>query len=189
LRVVVGLGNPGFRYVDTRHNMGYRVVEKVASKLGIQFFREEGVLLGEGMFCKEPFFLVKATTFMNQSGPAVAALMKRKDFPLSQLIVVQDDLDLPFGRIRIKTKGGDGGHNGIRSLITFLGAHHFIRLKIGIGRPQEFFNPVDYVLTTFSFQEKDDLEELFERGSQALLSLVSDGTQKAMNRYHSEWLK
>lgn len=184
MRVVVGLGNPGFRYVDTRHNMGYRVVEKVASKLGVRFFREESVLLGEGVLDEEALFLVKGTTFMNQSGSVVAALMKRKDFPVSALIVVHDDLDLPFGRIRIKTKGGDGGHNGIRSLITFLGTHHFIRLKIGIGRPQEFFNPADYVLTTFSFQEKDDLEELFERGSQALLSLVSDGIQKAMNQYH-----
>jgi len=184
VRVVVGLGNPGSRYVDTRHNMGYRVVEKMASKLGVRFFREESVLLGEGTFYKQPLFLVKPTTFMNQSGPAVAAFIKRKGFPISQLVVVHDDLDLPFGQIRFKTKGGDGGHNGIRSLITFLGAHHFIRLKIGIGRPQEFFNPADYVLTTFSFQEQDKLEKIFEKGSHALLSLVSDGIQKAMNRYH-----
>ena len=186
MKVIVGLGNPGFRYVNTRHNVGYRVVEEAASCFGIPLKREEHrVLIGEGETQEGPLLLVKPKTFMNQCGPAIVALLEKRQVSASQLVVVHDDLDLPLGRIRFKTKGAHGGHNGIRSIITSLATHHFIRLKIGIGRPPGSVDASEFVLTPFASHETRIVAKVIQQAVEAIRFFLREGIQKAMNKFNT----
>jgi PTH1 family peptidyl-tRNA hydrolase len=162
------------------------VVEEAASCFGIPIRREEQrVMIGGGETQEGSLLLVKPKTFMNQCGPAIAALLERRQTSVSQLVVVHDDLDLPLGRIRFKTKGAHGGHNGIRSIITSLATHHFIRLKIGIGRPPASGDASEFVLTPFSSREAKIVAEAIQQAVEAIRFLMREGIQKAMNKFNT----
>ncbi|GAB4276623.1 MAG: aminoacyl-tRNA hydrolase [Deferrisomatales bacterium] len=184
--MVVGLGNPGAQYAATRHNAGFLAVERLADRHGAPAWERSchsqttRVRL-EG----RAVVLARPQTYMNRSGPAVAALLHRLGLGPEGLVVVHDDLDLPFGTLRIRQGGGHGGHNGVRSIIEALEARDFVRLKIGLGRPPGDVDPADYVLSPFDPDEKAVLSGLLDRAAEALESIVVEGPLRAMNRIHS----
>ena len=143
MRLIVGLGNPGPACAETRHNVGFWVVEAVAAEAGSRFRRYGEVLRAEGRLAGQAVTLAKPQSYMNRSGPVVAALIGDLDLDLSEVIVVHDDLDLDPGRLRIKARGGHGGHNGVLSIIDTLESDRFARVKIGIGRPPDGVDPAD----------------------------------------------
>ena len=181
--LVAGLGNPGPRYAETRHNAGFLVVERLASRARGALFRDkfhgsfasvslEGVTLG----------LLKPLTFMNDSGRSVQAAVQLHKVPHESVFVVHDELDLPFGDIRLKQGGGDGGHRGLRSITACIGAD-YVRLRFGIGRPPADFRgaPADFVLQGFSLAERADLNHLIDRAADALVLAATRGISVAMN--------
>ena len=185
MKFVVGLGNPGRKYDRTRHNLGFLVVDRLAADEQIAIKREVcDALVGELPTSNGPVLLVKPQTFMNRSGDAVAALLKKFHSSPEELIVVCDDLDLPFGRIRIRPGGGSGGHRGLRSIIEKTGGAPFCRVRLGIGRPPEGVNPEDFVLERFQPDETSQLGAIVSRGAQAVCSLIEDGTERAMERFN-----
>lgn len=182
--LVVGLGNPGPRYEATRHNVGFRVVDLVAHRWGAAAWREACRSLVTEVD-RPPAVLAKPATFMNRSGLAVAALLAREPLPLERVVVVHDDLDLPFGRLKIRDGGGHGGHNGIRSIVEALGDGGFLRLKVGIGRPEQGEDVAEFVLSPFGAGEEAVLSDLLARAADALESIVIEGPLRAMHRFHS----
>jgi PTH1 family peptidyl-tRNA hydrolase len=174
-QVVVGLGNPGPGYRDTRHNVGQAVVDHLAHRLGARFRRRGRATVAEARWAGQPLYLAKPQSFMNVVGPAVARLLRDLELDPSALIVVYDDLDLPFGRLRQRHKGRHGGHNGVRSLIEALGTDAFRRLKVGIGRPATKDEVVDWVLTDFTPEERAALPLLLERAADLVLELAAHG--------------
>jgi PTH1 family peptidyl-tRNA hydrolase len=183
--VVVGLGNPGKKYERTRHNAGFMAVAQLAGRLGIEVSQERGhSLIGRGRIEAAQIVLVKPQTYMNESGKAVSALLK--DFYVSpgDLIVIHDDLDLPLGTVRIKTGGGHGGHNGLRSIIESLGTPDFIRVRMGIGRPIQGVDSADYVLSLFLAGEQKVATDEAERAADAVMAIVSQGMTRAMRLFN-----
>lgn len=177
--LIAGLGNPGAAYAETRHNIGFMVADALAAELGIrfnksQFNAEQGRKTG-----KQRLTLIKPMSFMNKSGMPVQNVSRFFDIAPVQIIVVHDDLDLPFGDVRLKKGGGHGGHNGLRSIIQTLGTGDFMRLRMGIGRPQ-FGDPADYVLGHFTPAEKAALDDFIRGGVAALEYLFAHGIAKAM---------
>ncbi len=184
--LVVGLGNPGIQYAHTRHNMGFQVVDRLAARVGVRGWAEAALAhVAEAAIEGRPVVLAKPQTYMNRSGASVARLVERHRVPLERLIVVHDDLDLPFGVLRIRTRGGHGGHNGLRSILQALGAGEFLRVKVGIGRPAGKGDVVDYVLGPFAPDEAAELPAVVERAADAVTHIVLEGPIKAMNRFHS----
>jgi peptidyl-tRNA hydrolase, PTH1 family len=184
--LVVGLGNPGSRYAPTRHNVGFAVAERLADRWRAGPWREEcRSRVAEGRFAGLLVLLAEPQTYMNRSGEALRALVERAALPPERVLVIHDDLDLPFRRLRIRTGGGAGGHKGIRSILEELGSEAFLRLKIGIGRPEEPGEGADYVLSPFSGEERDVLPDLLERAAEAVESVIVEGPSRAMNRYHT----
>jgi peptidyl-tRNA hydrolase, PTH1 family len=184
VRLIVGLGNPGPAFAETRHNVGFWVVAAVAAEGGMRFRRHAEVLRAEGRLAGQAVTLAKPQGYMNRSGPVVAALMGDLGLDLNELIVVHDDLDLDPGRIRIKARGGHGGHNGVLSIIDALESDRFARVKIGIGRPPEGIDPADYVLAPVSTRERAVLEEAVEQAERAVECWVGEGLMVAMNRFN-----
>jgi PTH1 family peptidyl-tRNA hydrolase len=185
LRIIVGLGNPGARYAATRHNIGWVVVDAVALKCRAKVTKSAcRALIGFGRAAGREVLLAKPQTFMNLSGESVAGLLKYTGADHSGLIVVHDDLDLPLGGIRIRKSGGDGGHNGVSSLITELGTGAFVRVRIGIGRPPLGVDPAEYVLTPFGQEELEVVEEAVGRAAEAVITIIAEGPDKAMNRFN-----
>jgi len=183
--LIVGLGNPGKRYELTRHNVGFLVLDRFAQKEGIAFKGEkEGVRTGKGMVVEERVILAKPLTYMNKSGVAVRNLIEGLGIPLDRLLVIHDDLDLPFGRIKIKKKGGHGGHKGVKSIIECLGRDNFLRLKIGIGKPEDREKTEEYVLSPFSNHQIPLLEDSIEKASEAIRAILLYGVDRAMNMYN-----
>lgn len=182
--MIVGLGNPGDRYALTRHNVGCRVLEKAAMHWSVLLRSVAGARRGAG--CIGPVAVTLATplTWMNQTGPAVKALLEELGLTPADLVVVHDDLDLEPGRLRVKRKGGAGGHNGILSILTVLGTDEFCRLKIGIGRPAPGQDAAEYVLSPFALEEAECVDASLERAVQALECLVTEGIEMAMNRFN-----
>lgn len=177
--LVVGLGNPGAEYRETRHNVGQVVVDHLAQRLGCRFRRRGPATLAEGVWGGAPLYLAKPLAFMNVIGPGVARLLRRLELELPALIVVHDDLDLAFGRVRVRHQGRPGGHNGVRSLIEALGTDAFRRVKVGVGRPAPPTSRdavVDWVLTPFTAEEVKALPDIVERAAQATLELVAAAT-------------
>jgi PTH1 family peptidyl-tRNA hydrolase len=170
--VVVGLGNPGPAYHGTRHNVGYAVVECLAERLGGHFRGRGPAALAETEWAGQRLYLAEPVAFMNVVGPGVARLLHEITLAPSDLIVVYDDLDLPFGRVRARQRGGHGGHNGVRSVIEHLGTEEFRRVKVGIGRPPTRDEVVDWVLTEFTPEERQALPALVERAADAVLALA-----------------
>lgn len=172
-QLVVGLGNPGATYRHTRHNVGHAVVDALATRLGCRYHVRGQAALAEVRFGGSSLYLAKPVAFMNVIGPSVARLLRELDLDATQLIVVYDDLDLVFGRVRTRHKGRHAGHNGVRSLIEALGTDQFRRVKVGIGRPATKAHVVDWVLSPFTPEERDALPEIIERTGDVVVELVA----------------
>ncbi|MGQ9856012.1 MAG: aminoacyl-tRNA hydrolase [Fervidobacterium sp.] len=172
--IIIGLGNPGEKYENTRHNVGFMVLDKLSKswKRGPNYLYSDINIFGEKVR------LVKPTTYMNLSGEVF------KYLPHDDIIVVYDDLDLPLGRIRIRKNGSAGGHNGIKSIISYIG-QDFPRIRIGIGPKPQDIDAADYVLSNFSPEEFEKLEKVIEMTINAIESVISEGIDKAMNKYNS----
>ncbi|MDE3119015.1 MAG: aminoacyl-tRNA hydrolase [Nitrospirota bacterium] len=188
MHLIVGLGNPGDRYARTRHNVGYRVVERAAARWAIPLTPIGVARQGRGAVGQTDVTLALPLAWMNQSGPAVKAVAEALGLSAGQLsdsmTVVHDDLDLPLGRLRIKRRGGPGGHNGILSLITTLDTDEFCRVKLGVGRPPVGVDAADYVLAPFGAEEVSHVDAMIEQAVLALECLLTDGVAAAMNRFN-----
>jgi PTH1 family peptidyl-tRNA hydrolase len=186
--LVVGLGNPGPRYAATRHNAGFLVVDLLAERLGARF-KSPGAVRGradvvEGRIGGVPVVLVKPRSYMNESGGPVVAASRFYKVPVERLVVVHDELDLPFGALRLKRGGGDGGHNGLRSTSAALGSKEYLRVRFGIGRPPGRQDPADFVLREFSAAERRDLGYHVDRAADAVEVLLEQGLDAAQNLYN-----
>jgi PTH1 family peptidyl-tRNA hydrolase len=192
--LVVGLGNPGERYADTRHNIGQLAVDRLARELtgGTAFKAHRGQALvvetrlppGGGVPGPR-VVLAKPTTYMNVSGGPVAGAVRYYRVDLERLVVVHDDLDLDPGAVKVKRGGGEGGHNGLRSVTASLGSPDYVRVRLGIGRPPGRMDPADYVLRPFPASARTDLEFLVADGAEAVLTVIREGVAAAQQRYHS----
>ncbi|MHB9145254.1 MAG: aminoacyl-tRNA hydrolase [Symbiobacteriia bacterium] len=184
-RLVVGLGNPGREYEKTRHNVGFWVLDELAKDLGIAVGRKNfTAMVGDGLAHGEKFTLLKPQTYMNRSGEAVAAAVRFFGLEPAALLVICDDLDLPTGRLRLRPAGGAGGHRGLTSIIQHLGSTDFPRLRVGIGRPEEKAEVVDYVLGRVGGDEAPALQEAVKRAAGAARLWLEEGLEAAMNRYN-----
>jgi PTH1 family peptidyl-tRNA hydrolase len=185
VRLVVGLGNPGPRYARNRHNVGFHCLHRLATAHGLAFSRQRRrVRVASGAICGRRVVLALPQTFMNESGRAVAPLVRFYKVELDDLLVVYDDLDLPPGAIRLRPEGSSGGHRGVRSIIQHLGSQSFPRLRIGIGRPPGRMDPADYVLQDFRPEEKPILEEALEATGAAIETWLVEGIEQAMNLHN-----
>jgi PTH1 family peptidyl-tRNA hydrolase len=186
LKLLVGLGNPGPEYAATRHNIGFLVAQKFADKWGLSLKRRahQGVL-GSGRVEGEEVMVLLPQTYMNRSGISVVSACKSKGVDVGDLIVIHDEIDLPFGSVRIKVGGGHGGHNGLRSIIDLLGAREFLRLRVGVGRPPGQMDFAKYVLGPFSSTERSQLDNVLDNSVKALEVLMQKGAQHAMNEYNN----
>ncbi len=185
MKLIAGLGNPGDKYSNTRHNIGFTVIDALGSRHGIRVDNnKKKSLTGSGIVAEKKVIMAKPQTFMNLSGEALGPLFSFLDIDFEDVIVVHDDLDLDFGRIKIKTGGGHGGHNGIRSIISHFGAKNFVRVRVGIGKPPVGWDVAKYVLNSFSAEEKKDLDALIERAADAVEMIISAGHLKAMNAFN-----
>jgi PTH1 family peptidyl-tRNA hydrolase len=187
VKIIVGLGNPGATYHRTRHNLGFRVVDRLSERYHIPIRQKRfKAFYGKGSIETIDALLVKPLTFMNLSGVAVKPILDFFKVGSECLIVIQDDLDLPFGKLRFKQRGGDGGHQGIRSIIESIGGSGFTRLKVGIGRPPVNGDPVDYVLSPFEDAESERLDDVVANAAEAIVSLLLEGMAIAMNRFQGK---
>lgn len=176
--VVVGLGNPGSKYAGNRHNIGAVVIEEIASERGANLkSHKSGCLAGE----VAGVVLARPTSYMNESGRPVAALLRFYKTPPSHLVVVHDELDIPFGDIRVKVGGGVAGHNGLKSVAQHLGTKEFVRIRFGISRPPGQRDAADHVLSDFAKRERDDLPALIDEAKAAVETIVEHGVERAMN--------
>lgn len=184
-RLVVGLGNPGPDYEDTRHNAGFLVVDRLAAETGVPVTTEAASsFVGEGLWRGEPLALAKPLTFMNRSGQAYAALRRRYRLEPEDVLVVYDDLALPVGQLRLRGKGSAGGHNGVQSVIDTLGSTEFPRLRVGVGNSFPKGGQVDFVLSPFDESEHEAVDDALDAAAEAALTFVRDGLTAAMNRHN-----
>lgn len=181
--LVVGLGNPGRKYSRTRHNIGFLVAEAFAEERGWEFQEKAEYRICRGSMGGETIALLEPLTFMNRSGSAVRQVMSRSNAIPERLIVIQDDLDMPTGRLRIRKTGSSGGHRGVQSIIESIGSKDFIRIKIGIGR-DPFVPAEEFVLSKFSKSELSTVKDAVSRALEAIGSIITEGVEKAMNRFN-----
>ncbi len=187
MKIIVGLGNPGIQYRMSRHNIGFQVVDRLAKPHHIPIRTKRfKSLYGTGWIDFQQVILSKPMTFMNRSGEAVKKTTDFFHLKMEDLVVVHDDLDLPFGRLRFKQRGGDGGHQGIRSIIERMGGNSFLRLKVGIGRPPQGMDPADYVLNVFDRTEQSLLDQILSQAAESLKVVLLEGFQKAMNQFQKK---
>ncbi|MCP4042224.1 MAG: aminoacyl-tRNA hydrolase [Gammaproteobacteria bacterium] len=190
IQVVVGLGNPGPRYADTRHNVGYWFADCLAAEYGGTFRRASrfhGDLVQ--LDCGGKFWLLKPETFMNHSGQSLLALAHYYRIPPDRILVVHDDLDLPPGSVRLKRGGGHGGHNGLRDIVACLGSRDFQRLRIGIGHPGDSNQVVDYVLNRASREDEEQFHAVIDASIKVFPRILEGSFEKAMNVLHSKKLQ
>ncbi|MGI5901419.1 MAG: aminoacyl-tRNA hydrolase [Desulfitobacteriia bacterium] len=184
MKAVIGLGNPGIKHHYSRHNVGFRLLDKLVKEIGFRYkdgFRgkvADGVLNGERVVFLKPF------TYMNLSGLSVRELVHYYRIEKEDFLIVHDDLDLPLGKLRLRSKGSSGGHNGLKSIIGELGYEDFWRLKIGVGRPQEKWEVIDYVLSAFKREEEKILAEVLSKACEAATLWLEGKNIEAMNRYN-----
>lgn len=187
MKIIIGLGNPGRKYERTRHNAGFLAVDELARNLHVDVAQDKyHALIGKARIDSEAAVLVKPQTYMNNSGRAVAAILRDTYMTVADLVVLHDELDLPLGSVRVKTGGGHGGHNGLRSLIELLGSSDFIRVRIGIGRPAADRDPADYVLSPFLAEEMQAAAEAIAKAAEAVRLIVVEGPTRAMNIVHQK---
>jgi len=187
LKIIVGLGNPGPKYERTRHNLGFMALDEFVDRRRLKpgpAERQADAWAAEVSVRGRRVLLAKPVTYMNRSGMSVKGLLGLHRVGPADIIIVHDDLDLPLGTVRVKKNGGDGGHNGVASVIEELGTKEFARLRLGIGRPPEGIDPVDYVLTPFLGEELDTVAAGLETAAEALLVMVRDGVSRAMNTFN-----
>lgn len=183
-KVIVGLGNPGKQYADTRHNIGFKAVEQIAHKYGVAFKNRFQAQIGEVSIGGVKALLVMPQTFMNLSGRSVREVLSWYKLTADNLLVIYDDMDLPCGKIRLRTQGSAGGHNGIKSIISEINTQTFDRVKIGIGRPPEGWDTVNYVLGTFLSEELATLKPTLQEVDQAVTDIITVGMNNAMNKHN-----
>ena len=184
--LLVGLGNPGPSYAGNRHNAGFFVLDLLADRLGARFKAHRGRAdVVEGRLAGRRVVLTKPKSYMNESGGPVASLRGFFKVPVERIVVVHDELDLPFGGLRLKRGGGDGGHNGLKSVSTSLGSRDYLRVRFGIGRPPGRQDPADYVLKDFSTTERRELPFLVDRTADAAEALVLQSLEQAQNAFHA----
>jgi len=193
MKLIMGLGNPGRGYANNRHNVGFVCLNYFAKKQGIRFDKKRGkARIGIGEIAGTKVALARPQTYMNLSGQSVCLLVKKFDINLNDLIVIHDDLDLPLGKIRIRQGGGSAGHKGVNSITTELGSQDFIRIRVGIGRPNIMGGSAEiseadiitYVLSDFTPEEKEPITQAITRVSEAVLCLLTEGMVAAMNKYN-----
>jgi peptidyl-tRNA hydrolase, PTH1 family len=184
--LVVGLGNPGPAYVGNRHNIGFLVADELASRVGGRFKAHKGSAdIVEGRLGGRRVVLAKPRSFMNLSGGPVASLARFFKVPPDSVVVVHDELDIPFDTVRLKLGGGDNGHNGLRSITKSLGSKDYYRVRVGIGRPPGRMDPADFVLRDFSSTERKELAFLIDRAADATEALLAQGLEAAQNTFHA----
>ena len=185
--LVVGLGNPGPQYAKTRHNLGFMVADVLAGRIGAQFkvHKRSGAEIVTGRLGHRPVVLAKPRTYMNESGRQVGPLAKFYSVMPADIIVIHDELDIDFGRIRLKLGGGEGGHNGLRSVGSSLGTKNFQRVRIGIGRPPGRKDPAAYVLEPFTAAERAEVPAICEQAADATELLIEVGLETAQNQVHA----
>jgi len=193
MKLIVGLGNPGQGHANNRHNAGFVCLNHFARTQGIRFDKKQRrAQIGSGAVAGSKVVVAKPQTYMNRSGRSVSLLVTKFNVSLDDLLVIHDDLDLPLGKIRIRQSGSAGGHKGVASIITELGSQNFIRIRVGIGRPDktesftEFSDDeiINYVLSDFTPDEKQATTQVIPRVSEAILCLLTEGLVAAMNRYN-----
>lgn len=189
-RLVAGLGNPGQEYEHTRHNIGFMVIDRLAREFNINLSnRKFDAVFGKGIIQGTAVILAKPQAFMNRSGPPLQQLADYFRIPSQEIIVVHDDIDLAFERLKIKEKGGDGGHKGIRSMVSAFGGGEFIRIRIGVGRgaseAEGRWEVVDHVLGRFNKEEVSRLDRVIQTAAEAVVSVLCHGTKFGMNRFNS----
>ena len=183
--LLIGLGNPGREYRDSRHNVGFMLVDRIAVRLGARGMKVQSkAIVTTAMYEDRKLILAKPQTYMNLSGQSVQGLIHFYKLPLTNVLLAHDDLDIPFGTIRIRPGGGPGGQRGMASTIEQLGTKDFPRLRIGIGRPPGRMDPSAYVLQDFTRDEMKILSEILDRAADAALEFVLNGLDKAMNKYN-----
>ena len=183
--LIVGLGNPGAEYENTRHNLGFMLIDKLARATKTAVKREEcRALIGRTAIESATVELVKPQTFMNLSGESLACLLKKNERGVKKLLVVSDDLALPIGKIRLRTKGSDGGHNGLKSIANCLKTQEFTRLRIGIQPAHPLTDAKRFVLEKFSKSDLEIIEKVLEQCAAAVRTVISDGTEKAMAQFN-----
>jgi PTH1 family peptidyl-tRNA hydrolase len=184
--LLVGLGNPGQKYARTRHNVGFDVVDRLGERWGIAVTRSSSQsLVGDGLVKNERAVLMKPQAYVNRSGGPVRAAMDFYKVPIGNVVVVHDELEVPFGRVRVKRGGGHGGHNGIRDLNQHLGTD-YPRVRVGTGRPPEGWDPADFVLSRWKDDEGQEVLRMIERACDAMECVVTEGIDAAMNRFNGE---
>lgn len=181
--LVVGLGNPGSQYEDTRHNIGFKVIDNIAKEYNIQINRQKFKgIYGEGFINGEKVILLKPTTYMNLSGESIREVVDFYKLTNEDLVVIYDDISLDVGRLRLREKGSAGGHNGIKSIISHLGTDVFPRIKVGVGQPN--VDLVNYVLGKFTAKEMEVLSESIDASTKAVSEIIKDDVKSAMNKFN-----
>jgi len=184
--LIVGLGNPGRRFREDRHNIGFMVLDHLLGRLDLAFSRsEQKALVTDGKIGDQKVFFAKPQTFMNNVGKSVAPLSRYYRIPVDQILIIFDDLDLPLGTIRIRPQGGSGGHRGMQSIIQQLGTENVPRMRIGIGRPPGQMDPANYVLQSFSKDEIEIIEITLEKAVDAIQVYILDGIEAVMTRFNT----
>ncbi|WP_418791330.1 aminoacyl-tRNA hydrolase [Phosphitispora sp. TUW77] len=183
MKLIIGLGNPGSKYASTRHNVGFMVIDYLAGILDISVDRTKfKSLIGEGFKNGEKIVLAKPQTYMNLSGEAVLDMVHWYKIDLKDILVIYDDMDLPLGKLRLRIKGGAGGHNGMKSIIYLAQSEEFPRLRIGLGRPEAGnLENIDFVLGKLSDEEAKVMKETIKEAGQAVLAVIDKGAEQAMN--------
>jgi len=184
--LIVGLGNPGAKYVETRHNIGFKVVESLAKELGGSFSLQKVAEKAEVKFKGRTLILVKPTTYMNLSGKAVNYYLQQEKIPRENLLVITDDLALPFGKLRMKGKGSDGGHNGLKDIQATLNTTEYVRLRFGVGSDFHKGQQVDYVLGEWGSEERETLSERIETATEFVKSFATIGLGLTMTNWNGK---
>lgn len=185
--LIVGLGNPGSTYALSRHNIGFMVVDRLVSRQ--RLVRRESRVdaqIASGHIADVPVVTAKPMTYMNRSGGPVRDMLQSYGIQCEDMVVIHDDIDLAYERLKIKEKGGDGGHNGVRSLMDALGTDHFVRVRMGVGRPETDIGVTDYVLDEFDTVQRTTLELFLSRAVEAARMILCEGAREAMNRFNSK---
>lgn len=183
--VIVGLGNPGDRYAQTKHNIGFITIDYLAEQHSIKMNKmKHKAIIGEGDMGGEKVLLVKPQTFMNLSGQSVMDIVNFYKVPAANLVVIYDDIDLPVGKVRIRPNGSSGTHNGMRNIIYLLRNQEFPRIRIGVGKQPDYMDLADYVMTKFNSEEKPLIEEAIKKSAATVEEIVKSGINNAMNKYN-----
>ena len=183
--LIVGLGNPEPEYANTRHNMGFDAINKIAKELNIELKKTRfNAILGESFVDGKKVFLIKPQTFMNNSGESVEAFVSFYKIPMEKILVLYDDMDTEIGKIRVRAKGGAGSHNGMKSLIKELNSEEFARIRVGIGKPKTEFDRIDYVIGRVPKEEQAELQNGVEIAKDAAICWLKNGIDNTMNKYN-----